>query len=396
MELIFQDITKRKIEKIFNYPFQISKEDLYLIEISARARSERQIGEEETDDDDLRIEINSRKFPQLNNPTRYFDSPAAFNGGRLHNCKKTVIFLHQLSKGNHTLTLIPDREPFLEEIKTSKGEIKEGKLTLGLDRQAEDGDRRPWYTFAFIDLPLKEITLDLSCQRRKWDKDDVKIIIDGEIKRNLKEGILHKFWYWVGSFLKGGRQTDTFEVDLKKGVHYIELWADRMPILNQVILDFGDTLLKRIPTVYDPKWIGDFYDDPEDVLVARLIFGEARGEPKEAKIWIAGSILNRVKAEAWPDTIHDVILQPGQYDPFKLDDPNYPKIIDPLKEISESETWQECYEIARDIISGQIPNPTSATHFYGGTRPEWFFKTVVPQGKFLRKIGNTYFYWSSN
>jgi hypothetical protein len=296
MELIFQDITKSKIEKIFNYPFQILKEDLYLIEISARARSERQIGEEETDDDDLRIEINSRKFPQLNSPTRYFDSPAAFSGGRLHNCKKTVIFLHQFSEGNHTLTLIPDREPFLEEIKTSKGEIKEGKLTLGLDRQAEDGDRRPWYTFAFIDLPLKKITLDLSCQRRKWDKDDVKIIIDGEIKRNLKEGILHKFWYWVGSFLKGGRQTDTFEVDLKKGVHYIELWADRMPILNQVILDFGDTLLKRIPTVYDPKWIGVFFDDPEDVLLARLIFGEVRNQPKEAKIWVAGTVINRTYA----------------------------------------------------------------------------------------------------
>ena len=38
-------------------------------------RSEKQIGENETDDDDLRVEIGGRKFGRLNDAYGYFDSP---------------------------------------------------------------------------------------------------------------------------------------------------------------------------------------------------------------------------------------------------------------------------------------------------------------------------------
>jgi hypothetical protein len=42
-------------------------------------------------------------------------------------------------------------------------------------------------------------------------------------------------------------------------------------------------------------------------------------------------------------------------------------------------------------------NPTEATHFYGvGQNRESFEKNVVPDGKFIKKIGDTYFYWSPN
>jgi len=65
--------------------------------------------------------------------------------------------------------------------------------------------------------------------------------------------------------------------------------------------------------------------------------------------------------------------------------------------IADKKSWYECYEIARDVISGKIDNPTMATHFVAGRDyKEWFEKNVVPKGKFLKKIGNTYFYWSPN
>lgn len=104
-------------------------------------------------------------------------------------------------------------------------------------------------------------------------------------------------------------------------------------------------------------------------------------------------------AKSWPDTLYEVILQPGQYDPFKPTDPNYPIIIDPLNgaDAQTVDVWKECYEIARVAVNKEIENPTSATHFHGiGTPREWFEENVVPSGKFLKKVGDTYFYWSPN
>jgi len=96
-----------------------------------------------------------------------------------------------------------------------------------------------------------------------------------------------------------------------------------------------------------------------------------------------------------------VILQEGQFDPFKPKDPNFSKIINPLgyKKVREidKKSWYECYKIASNIVLRKIDNPTEATHFHGiGVVRSWFEKKVVPNGKFLKKIGDTYFYWSPN
>ena len=156
---------------------------------------------------------------------------------------------------------------------------------------------------------------------------------------------------------------------------------------------------KRISTVDDPRWTGDFRDDHDDILLSRLIFGEAENQSKEAKIWIGGSVLNRINAHAWPDTIQKVIRQKGQYDPFKEKDKNFKKIIDPLAKADKGrkKSWEESYEAAHGLLSGSISNPTTATHFHGrGVSRSWFLSHIVPKGKFLKKINDTSFYWSPN
>ncbi|MFH1838209.1 MAG: cell wall hydrolase [Candidatus Kuenenbacteria bacterium] len=180
-------------------------------------------------------------------------------------------------------------------------------------------------------------------------------------------------------------------------MHYIELWADRNPEIEEINLKIEEP--KKIPTVDDPKWTGNFKDDPEEILLTRLVFGEARNQPQEAKIWITWSVINRIEAKAWPNTLYEVILQPKQYDPFKPTDLNYSKIIDPLREadFQTIQSWKECYKIAKIAVNKEIENPTLATHFHGiGVSMEWFEKNVVPNGNFLKKIGDTYFYWSPN
>lgn len=53
----------------------------------------------------------------------------------------------------------------------------------------------------------------------------------------------------------------------------------------------------------------------EIYLLAQLIYAEARGESYEGKIAVGNVVLNRVKSDSFPDTIHDVIYQKRQFSP---------------------------------------------------------------------------------
>lgn len=94
-------------------------------------------------------------------------------------------------------------------------------------------------------------------------------------------------------------------------------------------------------------------------------------------------------------------MQEGQFDPLKPKDLNFSKITNPLgfEKIGEADkkSWYECYKIANDIILRKTENPTEATHFHGiGVSRSQFEKNIVSNGRFLKKIGDTYFYWSPN
>lgn len=402
---VFEDSRKRMVKIKEEIKFT-SFSSYHLIVLTARVKSEKQMGQEATDDEDLILKLDQKTFPQLNSE-RLIDSPAAFSGGKLHNFAKTVYLLTFLKGKEHSLVLETD-EPFntatFESLKIYTLNL-EGNLTLETNVQAEDGDRRSWLTFTLDKFPLRSITPTIIYSRRKRDSDDVKIKIDGKTQENIIRTIKHFLWRFAGSFLPWlspiKTETQTFTVNLPRELHYLEFDADRMPILDKLVIDFGEEppISKELPTVDNPKWTGNFYDDTEIILLARLTFGEAEDQSDEAKIWAAGSILNRVKAEVWPSTIHGVILQPDQYDCFKPGDPNYPKVIDPLKDTDElrKNAWRESYGVAKELLFDKIQNPTEATHFHGrGVSKEWFMKNVVPNGRFIRQIDDTYFYWSPN
>ncbi len=48
-------------------------------------------------------------------------------------------------------------------------------------------------------------------------------------------------------------------------------------------------------------------------LLARVVHGEARGEPFEGQVAVAAVVLNRVKSGDFPDEIEEVIYQEGQF-----------------------------------------------------------------------------------
>ena len=99
-------------------------------------------------------------------------------------------------------------------------------------------------------------------------------------------------------------------------------------------------------------------------LLARLIHGEARGEPYTGKVAVGAVVLNRVKSSSFPNTIAGVIYQKGAFDAVSDGQINLSPDSSALK-------------AAQDAINGWDPsygaiyyfNPSTATNKWIWSRP---------------------------
>ena len=105
------------------------------------------------------------------------------------------------------------------------------------------------------------------------------------------------------------------------------------------------------------------YKEKEIELLARLVNGEARGEPYIGQVAVAAVVLNRVRHDAFPNTISGVIFQTGAFD----------AVWDGQFDL---EPTASCYRAARDAMNGWDPtggciyyyNPVTATNQWIRTR----------------------------
>ena len=143
----------------------------------------------------------------------------------------------------------------------------------------------------------------------------------------------------------------------------------------------------RDPLVYDkqqtisPQQIApqdyrttDFSTDSDEVLLARMIFGEARGCSEIERIAVGYTALNRVNdGKKWNgETIREVILKPKQYSCFNESDPNRAKLMNPMS--YEPKVFEDCLDIARNILNGECSDPAKgATHYFNPryANPSW-------------------------
>ena len=82
--------------------------------------------------------------------------------------------------------------------------------------------------------------------------------------------------------------------------------------------------------------------DEDRYAIARLVMAEANSESELGQRLVIDTVLNRVDSEHFPDTIHDVIWQKGQFAAnasLKWDAPDY--ILDLVDEESEERTNSE-------------------------------------------------------
>lgn len=375
---------------------------MYLIEIIASAKNWWQnIIKIKFGDDDLAVKIDNIEFPKKNNKKGLFDGEVAWNGNNLKGLGKTDIFIINLSKGSHIITFLVDKNPTLKSIKIDKVN-DEINYTPADNNPAEDGDRRQWMTVVLADLPLKNLAIKAVAKsyHDQNDQDDIKLIIDSEVQLNEDENDKnHKYWYWSGKILNGQEKEFNKKINKPKGLYYIELWADRMPEISGIILNLGlenepnnGDDGKRISTVDDPEWTGNFNDDTEQMILARAIFGEVRATyvSDEGRIAVGCSIRNRVNAQSpdWGKTYHEVILDNNQYACFLKTDPNYKLVINPLGGGGINiDAWKNCYLIAGKIINNDIKDITEGSVFYHDVSySQEKFLRAVPRAVFVKKI----------
>lgn len=349
---------------------------------------------------DLRLEIDGLH--------QTYNNPSSWNGTNLKGLSKTVTFILTLDKGLHTLKLFPRHEAYIKKLDYRLIQNFKG-FEFRIEEKAEEGDRRPWVTFALINIPLKSVVAEASVSWHLFDGDDIKIIIDGEVEKNANSR-LWKYWVWHAmpqQILTGSkREQKLFSKDLPQGVHYIEFWADRTPTLHKVVLDLGNSHSRRIPTKDDPKWTEDFNDDTDEIILARLVFGEARNQSKEAMVGVAWVIKNRLLAKRiyFGFNYHEIILKNDgssyQFLSFKPTDPNYLMLTNPLSGADNitNKAWFDAYETALGVINETISDPTDGATFFHSSdlSQEKFLKDNVPGAVFTKQIEDLLFYKDPN
>lgn len=107
------------------------------------------------------------------------------------------------------------------------------------------------------------------------------------------------------------------------------------------------------------------YKNSDITLLARLVSAEAKGEPYKGQVAVAAVVLNRIKSSEFPNTIPDVIYQPGAFSP-----------------VADGSIWNEPVSSAiratNEALNGTDPaygalfffNPAKTSNRYIWSRPQ--------------------------
>jgi spore germination cell wall hydrolase CwlJ-like protein len=129
------------------------------------------------------------------------------------------------------------------------------------------------------------------------------------------------------------------------------------PAVQSVDADDGDDAASPAEVSVDPASVK---------CMAKVVLHEAGNQSREGKIAVAQTLVNRLKAGGFGDSICAVVNQKGQY--FHI------ASFHPRK---DSDGWQEAVEIARQVLAGQTdPVAPGAMYFRASYAPaNAFFRT---------------------
>lgn len=108
-------------------------------------------------------------------------------------------------------------------------------------------------------------------------------------------------------------------------------------------------------------------------ILARTLWGEARGEGLDGQVAVAWTIRNRVfdgnDKSWWGEGYAGVCLKPWQFSCWNQNDPNHAYLCG-AKPIPAAQ-FAQAQRAADQVMSGSVPDPTGgATHYYATTMPK--------------------------
>jgi len=137
--------------------------------------------------------------------------------------------------------------------------------------------------------------------------------------------------------------------------------------------------------------------DQDDVkIMAKTLFGEARGEVKSVGIdalrAVGSCIINRYCEQTWyGKKIKEICLKPFQFSCWNKTDPNYPLL---MKEIRLNALFDLCLDVSLGLLTQPIPTHQTtdltlgSNHYHAlGILPHW-----AKTAKQMTRIGHHLFY----
>jgi N-acetylmuramoyl-L-alanine amidase len=128
---------------------------------------------------------------------------------------------------------------------------------------------------------------------------------------------------------------------------------------------------------WDPYW--GRYTKEEITLLEKIVMAEAYGEPFEGKVAVVNVILNRVNSPCYPDTIKEVVFQPGQFNP------TWDGSLERVREV----TMKTKIAVNKGLLGYQVV-PENTLFFLNKDIANDF--TIPNTRVFVEKIGNHSFY----
>ena len=134
---------------------------------------------------------------------------------------------------------------------------------------------------------------------------------------------------------------------------------------------------KKIEKLSNKEQQKAFYQELEVDVLARTIFGEARGEPQAGLEAVANVVLNRVKVAQkrggkywWGNDVISVCQKPYQFSCWNRNDPSYKRLINVTP---SKKHFATALRIARRAVIGALEDNThGATHYHADyVSPYW-------------------------
>lgn len=155
-----------------------------------------------------------------------------------------------------------------------------------------------------------------------------------------------------------------FFLYLSFNMHQIEQYISNTKIIS--VVSSNDTNKDKKTEESSTSTTNPSGDDMVKLL-ARLINGEARGEPFEGQVAVGAVIMNRVKSPKFPNTIAGVIYQKGQF-----------SCVTDGQFNAKIEKDSTVYKAAQEAMNGSDPT-NGALYFFNPskTKSKWLFSLPV-------------------